>query len=123
MRFKNGLKDDLKDDYLRFNLTIPLLFKLDITKGIPLIRQNIYKQIDYEDLLVTVYRLLISNFYFVLDDLSQYRNSNYQYKGKIRYRTNINNTIEALSRLDTSNLEFVIDTIVLGSYQPNHDIC
>ncbi|GBF63944.1 calcium-independent phospholipase [Trichophyton mentagrophytes] len=123
VRFKNELKDDLKDDYLRFNPTIPSSFKLDTTNGIPLIRQNIHKQIDHEDLLVTAYRLLVSNFYFVLDDLWRYSNGNYQCTGKIRCRADIYNTVEALSRLGASNLEFVTDTIVLGGYQPNYDIC
>lgn len=119
IQFKDS--GNLKNFFV-INPIMSSLPKLDDITGLASLKHTIRLQFQKE--LAHIARcLLISNFYFVLDQPPQYEAGFYRCRGSIRCRTNCRAVTKALANLNISQLQYITSTGVQIASKMEGDIC
>ena len=127
LELKSQLEDNVKDNYLRFNIQL---------ENIPCTIDNISAMDDYHNLVITqggaaqqakeaATALLVARFYFEMDyfPLQPLASTPNWYRGTIRCKGPTKQILEALQRLNPTDMDFVTDTGFMGQFGAWEDTC
>lgn len=118
---ENGLDEQSKSRYVRFNVVLPGRARLDDPEGMDELRDKVHPQPDLEE---TAKRLLVSQFFFKLKSpVLREEMGFYRCHGSIHCLAVSRSVVKNLVKLLPSRLDFVTDTQVLGSFGGEADIC
>lgn len=127
LELKSQLEDDVKDDYIRFNVQL---------ENIPCAIDDVSAMDDYRNLVITqigaarqakeaATALLVARFYFEMDHfpLRPLASAPNWYRGTIRCKGPTKQILEALQRLNPADVDFVTDTGFVGQFGALEDTC
>ena len=127
LELKSQLEDDVKDDYLRFNVQL---------ENIPCTIDDVSAMDDYRNLVISqggaarqareaATALLVARFYFEMDyhPLQPLASTPNWYRGTIRCKGPTEQILDAFQRLNPADVDFVTDTGFVGQFDALEDTC
>lgn len=122
---KNRLNETISNDvHIRFNFSLSESFRLDDANKLLFLRQSVFLQSkSLKNLTIATLRILVSNFYFVLDNVSCYSNDIHHCQRSVRCRLSFQLVIKTLAKRETLSIEYVTFFNVLSFSQDICSIC
>jgi hypothetical protein len=109
----NCLSEQHRKDYFRLDTQLSSPIRLDDVENLQSQKERIHLN-PLCQLTEVATALLVSNFFFTLDQPSCYQGGFYYCQGSIRCRINPKDVFNALGELHASTLQFVIESEVIG---------
>lgn len=121
----NSLDVRNRESYIRLNSVLPTDEPaIDDVDRMAEMRESVHVPPMLQDCKKTLYRLLVSAFYFELRSIPEYvRDGRYHCRGTIRCRLPGTAVFKLLTQCTTSNLAFTNDVETLGYCEGNLDLC